>query len=153
ILGIVGQTFRLDTLRLEQAGGRSDLFDDPTLVAGDINPASRLTIGKRLGEHVQLAYSQNLAENGVTISNSYFGPGGISARALLLDDQSRAYEFRHQPQFGARPHKRPAPVTRARVASIRFTGNPGFAENELRRQVHLTDGDRFAFVEWQADRD
>src|SRR4029453_10770814 len=54
LLGIVGQTFRLDTLRLEQTASRSDLFDDPTLVAGDVNPASRLTIGKRPGAHVHL---------------------------------------------------------------------------------------------------
>jgi len=152
LLGMVGQTFRLDTFRLEQAGGRSDLFDDPTLIAGDINPASRLTIGKRLGEHVELAYSQNLAQNGFTTTTSYFGPGGISARALLLDDQSRSYEFRHQPQFGRQPRKRQAPVTGARVAAIRFNGNLGFPENELRRQLHLTDGDHFAFAEWQSDR-
>jgi outer membrane protein insertion porin family len=152
LLGIVGQTFRVDTLRLEQAGGRSDLFDDPTLVAGDINPASRLTIGKRLGEHVELAYSQNLAQNGFTTTTSYFGPAGISVRALLLDDQSRSYEFRHQPQFGGRARKRPAPVAGARVASIRFSGNLGFQENELRRQLRLTDGDRFVFAAWQSDR-
>jgi outer membrane protein assembly factor BamA/autotransporter translocation and assembly factor TamB len=153
LLGIVGQTFRVDRLRLEQAGGRSDLFDDPTLVAGDINPASRLTIGKRLGEHVELAYSQNLAQNGFTTTTSYFGPGGISVRALLLDDQSRSYEFRHQPQFGGRARQRPGPVAGVRVASIRFSGNPGFPENELRRQLHLTDGDRFAFAAWQSDRE
>ncbi|HEX7794331.1 MAG TPA: translocation/assembly module TamB domain-containing protein [Vicinamibacterales bacterium] len=153
LLGMVGQAFRLDTFRLEQAGGRSDLFDDPTLVAGDINPASRLTIGKRLGEHVELAYSQNLAQNGFTTTTSYFGPGGISVRALLLDDQSRSYEFRHQPQFGGRARKRPAPVAGARVASIRFSGNLGFPENELRGQLHLTDGDRFAFAAWQSDRE
>ncbi len=108
VLGIVGRTVGLDTLRLEQgAGQRSDLFDDPSLVAGDVNPASRLTFGKRLGERVELAYSQDLAQNGFTTSTSYFAPAGISLRALLLDDQSRAFEFRHEPRLGA--PRRPQP--------------------------------------------
>ena len=153
LLGIVGQSVRLDTLRLEQAAGRSDLFDDPTLVAGDVNPASRLTIGKRLGDHVALAYSQNLADPGFTMSSSYFAPAGISVRALLLDDQSRTYEFRHEPRFGSPHRKRPATVAGAAIANIRFTGNPGFSESDLRRQLRLADGDRFSFAAWQADRE
>ncbi len=153
LLGIVGQTFRLDTLRLEQTAGRSDLFDDPTLVAGDVNPASRLTIGKRLGEHVQLAYSQNLAQNGFTMSTSYFAPAGISVRALLFDDQSRSYEFRHEPRFGQQARKRPVAVSSARVTAIRFSGSPGFPERDLRRQLKLNEGDRFGFVDWQVDRE
>ena len=82
---------KLDTLRLEQGtSGRADIFDDPTLVAGDVNPASRLTIGKRLGDRVELAFSQNLTESGFTWSTTYRGPYGFSVRALLLDDQSRS---------------------------------------------------------------
>jgi hypothetical protein len=84
VLGIVGQRVGLDTLRLEVGStGRSDLFDDPSLLAGDVNPASRLTFGKRIGERVELAYSQDLAENGFTTSTSFFAPAGISLRALL----------------------------------------------------------------------
>jgi outer membrane protein assembly factor BamA len=44
-------------------------------------------------------------------------------------------------------------VSGARIAGIRFTGNMGFPENDLRRQLRVTDGDRFAFIEWQADRE
>ena len=122
----------------------------PTLVAGDVNPASRLTIGKRLGEHVALAYSQNLANSGFTMTSTYFAPAGISVRALLLDDQSRAYEFRHEPRFGAPSRKRAVVVASAAIAGIRFTGNPGFPESDLRRQLRLTDGDHFSFVAWQS---
>ncbi|MBW8868143.1 MAG: translocation/assembly module TamB domain-containing protein, partial [Acidobacteria bacterium] len=152
VLGIVGRTVGLDTLRLEAGAGRADLFDDPSLVAGDVNPASRLTFGKRLGERVELAYSQDLAQNGFTTSTSYFAPAGISFRALLLDDQSRSYEFRHEPRFGA-PRRPPAVATpRPSIAAVHIGGTPGFSEDELRGRLRLTAGDRFDFVAWQDDR-
>ena len=154
LLGVVGSRIGLDTLRLEQdAGERTDLFDDPTLVAGDVNPASRLTVGKRLGERVELAYSQDLAQNGFIMSTSYYAPAGISLRALLLDNQDRSYEFRHEPRFGARSRPVRTPDAAPIVEAIRFTGNPGLAENELRGQLRLTEGDRFEFAAWQADRE
>ena len=154
VLGIVGRAVGLDTLRLEQgAGGRTDLFDDPTLVAGDVNPASRLTFGKRVGERVELAYSQNLAESGFTTNTSYFAPAGISLRALLLDEGSRYYEFRHEPRIGGRRRRRAAREPGATIAAVRFLGSPGFSDAELRGQLRLTEGDRFAFRAWQADRE
>ena len=154
LLGVVGGSIGLDTLRLEQAAGeRSDLFDDPTLVAGDVNPASRLTIGKRVGDRVELAYSQDLAQNGFIMSTSYYAPAGISLRALLLDNQNRTYEFRHEPRFGARRRPPPPPRAATNVEAIRFSGKYGFAENELRSQLRLTEGERFDFSAWQDDRE
>jgi outer membrane protein assembly complex protein YaeT len=154
LLGLVGGRIGLDTLRLEQtAGERGDLFDDPTLVAGDVNPASRLTVGKRVGERVELAYSQDLTQNGFIMSTSYYAPAGISFRALLLDNQDRSYEFRHEPRFGERRRPRSAPSATAVVEAVHFSGKYGFAENELRGQLRLTEGDRFDFSAWQKDRE
>jgi outer membrane protein assembly factor BamA len=150
LLGLVSGSVGLDTLRLEQGGG-SDLFDDPTLVAGDVNPASRLTVGKRLGDRVELAYSQDLSQNGFVMSTTYFAPAGISLRALLLDNEDRSYEFRHEPPIGVRRRPRPAAPPAATVTAVRFSGNLGVGEHELRGQLRLTDGDRFEFAAWQAD--
>jgi outer membrane protein insertion porin family len=153
LLGVVSGTIGLDTLRLEQgAGQRSDLFDDPTLVAGDVNPASRLTVGKRLGDRVELAYSQDLAQSGFVMSTTYYAPAGLSFRALLLDNEDRSYEFRHEP-FSARRRSRPAPRRGAIVKAIGFSGNLGVTENELRSQLRLSAGDRFDFSAWQEDRE
>ena len=152
VLGIVGRRVGLDTLRLEQ-GGSGDLFDDPTLIAGDVDPASRLTLGERLGDSVELVYSQNLAASGFTWSTTYYAPYGLSFRALLLDDQSRSLEFRHEPRFGATRRGRTARQPGGRIAAVRFTGSPGFPERELRGRLKLTEGDRFQFAAWQRDRD
>jgi outer membrane protein assembly factor BamA len=152
VLGIVGRRVGLDTLRLEQ-GGSGDLFDDPTLIAGDVDPASRLTLGERLGDSVELVYSQNLAESGFTWSTTYNAPYGLSFRALLLDDQSRSLEFRHEPRFGATRRGRSARQPGGRIGAVRFIGSPGFPERELRGRLKLTEGDRFQFAAWQRDRD
>src|SRR5262249_30466159 len=80
-------------------------------------------------------------------------PGGISVRALLFDDQSRTYEFRHQPRFGGSHRKRPVIVSGARIAAVRFSGNPGFPDHELGRQLRVAVGDRFAFPAWPGDRE
>ena len=152
VLGIVGRRVGLDTLRLDQ-GGSGDLFDDPTLIAGDVDPASRLTLGERLGDSVELVYSQNLAESGFTWSTTYEAPYGLSFRALLLDDQSRSLEFRHEPRFGATRRGRSSRQPGGRIAAVRITGSPGFPERELRGELKLTEGDRFQFSSWQRDRD
>ena len=153
LLGVVGRTVGLDAIRLEQEAQRRDIFDDPTLIAGDVDPAGRLTLAKRLGSNVELVYSQNLAEEGFTWITSYFGPFGLSWRLLVLDDRSRSYEFRHEPPIGAgRTRQRPRPPA-PRVAAVRIEGTPGFPENELRQRLKLGEGDRFTFGAWQRDRD
>ncbi len=153
VLGVVGRTVGLDAIRLEQQAQSGDIFDDPTLISGDVDPAARLTLAKRLGSNVELVFSQNLADDGFTWITSYLGPHGLSWRLLILDDQSRSYEFRHEPPIGAdRARRRPRPQG-PRIAAVRIAGTPGFPEPEVRRQLRLTEGDRFTFAEWQRDRD
>jgi outer membrane protein assembly factor BamA/autotransporter translocation and assembly factor TamB len=153
LLGVVGRTIGLDAIRLEQEAERRDIFDDPTLISGDVDPAARLTLAKRVGSNVELVYSQNLAEEGFTWITSYSGPFGLSWRFLILDDQSRSYEFRHELPIGAgRTRQRSRPPA-PRIAAVRIEGTPGLPENELRKRLKLGEGDRFTFGAWQRDRD
>src|SRR4029453_1369853 len=152
LLGVVGRTVGLDTVRLEQDAQRRDIFDDPTLISGDVDPAARLTLGKRLGSGVELVYSQNLADPDFTWITSYTGPHGLSARVLILDDNSRSYEFRHEPIGGGRPRRQPG-TPGPRIAAVRISGTPGFPEKEVRGRLRLAEGDRFTFGAWQRDRD
>jgi outer membrane protein assembly complex protein YaeT len=152
-LGVAGRAVGLDAVRVEQAADRSDIFEDPTLISGDVNPATRLTLSKRLRSNVEVVFSQNLADEGFTWITNYFGRYGLSGRALLLDDQSWAFEFRHEPPIGA-GRARPRPrLPEPRIAAVRIAGTPGFPANEVRRQLRLTEGDRFTFGAWQRDRD
>jgi outer membrane protein assembly complex protein YaeT len=151
-LGVVSRRVGLDTIRLEQGAENRDIFDDPTLISGDVDPAARLTLAKRLGSNVELIFSQNLADDGFTWITSYLGPRGLSWRVLLLDDQSRSYEFRHEPSLGVKSKPRTRPPG-PRIQAVMIAGDPGFSEKEVRRQLKLTEGDRFAFGDWQRDRD
>jgi outer membrane protein assembly complex protein YaeT len=153
LLGVVGRTVGLDAIRLEQEAQNRDIFDDPTLISGDVDPAARLTLAKRLGSNVELVFSQNLADDGFTWITSYFGPYGLSWRLLVLDDQSRSYEFRHELPIGAGRSRQRSRPPAPRIAGIRIEGTPGFPENELRKKLQLGEGDRFTFGEWQRDRD
>jgi outer membrane protein insertion porin family len=152
LLGVVGRTVGLDTVRLEQGADRRDIFDDPTLVAGDVDPAARLTLGKRLGSGVEVVFSQNLADPGFTWITSYTGPHGLSGRVLVLDDNSRSYEFRHEPIGGGKTRQRARPP-RPRIAAVTIDGTPGFPEKDVRGHLRLTEGDRFTVAAWQRDRD
>ena len=153
LLGVVGRTVGLDTVRLDQEAARRDIFDDPTMIAGDVDPAARLTLAKRLGSNVELVFSQNLADDGFTWITNYLGPYGLSWRLLIFDDQSRSYEFRHEPPIGARRTRQGGSPAMPRVAAVRIVGAPGVPERELRGQLRLTEGDRFSFAGWQRDRD
>src|SRR6185369_13779903 len=93
----------LDVVRLEQGAEHRDIFDDPTLVSGDVDPAARLTLSKRLGSSVEMVYSQNLADEGFTWIANYLGPAGLAGGGPLVGEPCRPYEFRHGPFRTRRP--------------------------------------------------
>ena len=54
---------------------------------------------------------------------------------LVLDDQSRSYEFRHELPIGAGGTRRRSRPPAPRITAVTITGSPGFPENELRRHL------------------
>ena len=65
VLGAAGRSVGLDTVRLERGAGQGDVRFDPSLVAGDTNPGTRVTAGKNLSPRVQLVASHSLRESGL----------------------------------------------------------------------------------------
>ena len=160
-LGVAGRTVGLDTVRLERGSGSQDVLFDPSLVATETDPRSRLTFGKQVSRDLTLIFSQNLKQNGaLTWIVSYTPARSLELRWVLRDDKDQSYEFRHDISFGGGPPPTaPSPsVTKRRtedqrVRSVRFTGNPGFSERELLDQINVSVGDRFDFYRWDEDRD
>lgn len=161
VLGFAARAVGLDTLRLERGGGLEALRSEPSLIAGEVDPSSRLTLSKSLSRYVEVVLSQDLRESGnLTWIVSALPRRGFEARAVSRDDRSRSYEVRHDVSVGRAPTPTRAPTlvtpppTRVeRVAAVRFAGSPGVAERELTSLLKLGRGDLFDFYRWQSDRD
>ncbi len=156
LLGTAGRAVGLDVLRLERSGFDEERFDS-SLVSPETDPLSRLTFGRNLTPDVHLVFSRDLRQSGdLTWILGYKPTSKIELRAVARDDNDRAYEFRHDLAFGrpraAADRARDRPSV-PRIATVRFTGEPGVAPSELRDLLRLAEGDRFDFHRWQTDRD
>ncbi len=153
VLGVAGRSVGLDTVRLDR--GQGNVRFDPSLVAGDTDPGTRLTVGKNLNRQVELVASQNLRETGlITWIVNYLPQRNVELRLVVDDEADRSYELRHALSFGepGAPRQPAAPRAEPRVTAVQFTSFPGLPEPDLRRLVLLKEGDRFDFLRWQDSR-
>ena len=157
VLGFAGRAIGLDTIRL---GGpeTTTLREDPVAVAAQVDPTTRLTFGKSIGPDVELTFSQSLRDGDAqTWIVDYLPMRGLELRLVSDDEDLRSYGFRHDVAFGGPPRpvqastaSRPAP---ARVSALSVSGDLALPEERVRGVLRLGPGDRFDFIEWQADRD
>ncbi|MYD69336.1 MAG: BamA/TamA family outer membrane protein [Acidobacteria bacterium] len=157
LLGQAGRGLGLD-LRLgtDAPDAQGQIRFDSSLIAADLNPASRLTVGRDLRENVRLVFSRSLRDNDLAWLVGYLPREDIELRAFFGDENERAYEFRHAVTLGdPRRHAADSSSARraARVSSLEFSGTAGSDEARLREVVSLRAGDRFDFHRWQRDRD
>lgn len=158
LLGQVGRGFGLD-LRLgtDTPDAQGRIRFDSSLIAADLNPASRLTVGRDLRENVRLVFSRSLRDNDLAWLVDYLPRDDVELRAFFDDENERAYEFRHAVTIGEpqRDLTESGSSTQApsRVASLEFSGAPDTDAARLRELVSLRVGDDFDFHRWQRDRD
>jgi hypothetical protein len=157
LLGFAGRAIGLDTVRL---GGpeTSTLREDPIAVAAQVDPTTRLTFGKSIGPDLELTFSQSLRDGDAqTWIVEYLPRRGLELRLVSDDDDLWSYGFRHEVAFGGPPRPVQTAVTTRpeapRVASVRVSGDLGLPEQQVQGALRMGQGDRFDFVEWQADRD
>ena len=107
---------------------------------------------------LELTFSQSLRDGDAqTWIVEYLPRRGLELRFVSDDDDLRSYGFRHDVAFGGPPRpaqagtaSRPEP---ARVSAVSVSGDLALPEERVRGVLRLGPGDRFDFVEWQADRD
>ena len=155
MLGFAGRAVGLDTLRL---GGVEPNTRDLADLASETDPTSRLTFGKSFGSNVDVTLSQSLRESAAqTWIIDYLPLRRMALRFVSDDEDLRSYEFRHDLLFGAPQSIRSGGASREveqpRVSSIRISGDLVFPERQLRDQLHVKEGERFDFINWQEDRD
>ena len=158
VLGFASRAVGLDTLRL---GGveSTTVRRDPTVVATDLDPTTRLTFGKSLGTDLDVTFSQSLRDGDAqTWIVDYLPARGLDLRLVSDDDDLRSYGFRHDVSIGT-GGRRPAAAGSARqrrelrVVAVNLTGNLVLPEARVRDALQLGPGDRFDFGRWQTDRD
>ena len=158
LLGQAGRRVGLD-LRVgtDAPGAQGEIRFDSSLIAADLDPTSRLTVGRTLRENVRLVFSRSLRENDLAWLVDYLPANNIELSAFFDDEAARAYEFRHAIAAGAPPldARDPGESARrqARVSSIEFSGDVGADATPLRELLSLRTGDRFDFHRWQRDHD
>ncbi|MEQ1760228.1 MAG: translocation/assembly module TamB domain-containing protein [Vicinamibacterales bacterium] len=154
VLGLAGRVVGIDTIRL---GGIEDtgLRRDPTAIATDTDPTTRLTFTKSIGANVDVTFSQSLREGDQQTWVVEYAPSRrLLARLISNDQDLRSYEFRHDVLFGSNSLERATPRVRrepGRVSEVNITGElPG---QDVRTMLNLEPGKRFDFEALQDDRD
>ncbi len=157
LLGATGRQLGLDTLRLDRENvAADDIRADPSVLAGDEDPTTRLTLSRRIRDNVEFTVSQNLRESGkATFIVSYFARRNLEFRALSRDNADYGIGLRHMIQFGGVPAASAgAAIASPEVASVSFEGDLApLTEADLRRLVRIEPGERFDFHDWQQDQD
>lgn len=155
-LGFAARAVGLDSIRLERRAGQELSMQTDPSIAGEVNPAQRLTIARRISGGVEVTLSQNLRDTGrQTWVVSYKPVRPVEIRGISRDDRSRSYELRHDVALGGpRPEAvQRVAVVQPRVAEVRFAGDTSFPVAQLEGMTSLDAGDRFDFRAWQRDRD
>ena len=150
VLGLAGRTVGLDSVRVGEL--ELDLMGD------DVDPQTRLTIGKSIGSWLDLLLSQNLRESGFTWAVTVHPLGAVEVRFVSQDSKTNSVQVAHQIIFGRRTAREPAPARprteppALRVASVAVSGG-GLPERDVLQVTGVRTGNRFDFFEWQRDRD
>jgi outer membrane protein assembly factor BamA/autotransporter translocation and assembly factor TamB len=160
VLGLAGRAVGLDRLRL---GGVDDpsLITDPTAIATETDPTSRMTFEKRIVPDLNVTLSQSLREGDKqTWIFDYTPTRQIDLRLVSDDEDLRTYQFRHDIAFGKAVGRDADQGSRAvreipesRVSTVTFTGSLGLSEERLRGTLSMRENKRFDLSDWQRDRD
>ena len=158
VLGFASRAVGLDTLRLGGVEGTAQRRD-PTAVATQIDPTTRLTFGKSIGSDLDVTFSQSLrAGDAQTWIVEYVPRRAFELRLVSDDDDLRSYGFRHDVTLGgasrpAEPGALSRRIAELRVAAVDVSGDLALPEARVRGALQLDVGDRFDFGRWQTDRD
>ena len=158
VLGFASRAVGLDTLRLGGVEGTA-VRRDPTAIATELDPTTRLTFGKSIGTDVDVTFSQSLRDSDAqTWIVDYLPARGLELRLVSDDDDLRSYGFRHDVSLGpggrrARPDAAERQAQDARVATVDLSGELVLPEMRVRGALRLGPGNRFDFGRWQDDRD
>lgn len=124
---------------------------EPSLIAGEDDPAARFTLGAAVNESLSVVYSVGLAnaEKQIWIVD-YKLPRRTRTQLIRQEDNELTFAFGQQLQFDRSASSRvgDARVHIARVGFYLVTGEPGDLETEARGRLGIEVGQRYDY--WKA---
>jgi outer membrane protein assembly factor BamA len=160
VLGLASRVVGLDTIRL--GGVEEDVLrQDPTALATEVDPTTRLTFGKSFGRDLDVTYSQSLRDGDAQAWIIDYRPWpSIEGRFVSDDEDLRSYEVRHDVSIGGArlsstadgEHTAERP-REARVAGVTVRGSGPIPEARVLSALKVKTGEVFDFADWQRDRE
>ena len=158
VLGLASRAVGLDTIRL---GGVEEevLRRDPTALATEVDPTTRLTFGKSFGRDFDVTYSQSLRDGDAQAWIIDYRPWtSVEARFVSDDENLRSYELRHDLAIGGgglssavEDGDGSEPRRELRVTGVTVRGSEPIPRARVLSAMDVEAGDAFDFAEWQRD--
>ncbi|MBA3270256.1 MAG: translocation/assembly module TamB domain-containing protein, partial [Acidobacteria bacterium] len=137
---------------LERATGLSTVRIEPNLIANEVDPSARLTVGQELTDDLELIYSTNLTDSSDQIwVAEYDVTRRFQTRGVRQGDGSYRAEFRHDVRVGGQPEPRRIARQRPEVAAVNVTTDGPLVDTEIRALLGAKAGDRYDFFSARDD--
>lgn len=127
--------------------GVSRVSIQPSAVAAESNPGTRVTVTHDFSQAFRIMYSTNLTDSGDQIwVGEYDLTRAFTTRLVKQSDNTYRGEFRHDVQFGAASNFQPSTLVGTRkpkVNSVTFTGESTFGEDVLAKKFKVKVGKNY----------
>jgi outer membrane protein assembly complex protein YaeT len=133
--------------RLHRTLGVTRVSLQPSAIAAESNPGTRVTITQDFTSTLRILYSINLTDSSDQIwVSEYDLTRNLTTRLVKQSDNTYRGEFRHDVRFGTATNAvavATARATRQKVSAVHFTGETPFAPEVLAKKFKVKAGKRY----------
>jgi outer membrane protein assembly complex protein YaeT len=133
--------------RLNRTFGVSRVSIQPSAIAAESNPGTRVTITQDFTQTFRILYSVNLNDSSDQIwVGEYDLTRRLNTRLVKQSDNTYRSEFRHDVRFGGGTNSSSVAgvrLAKQRVAAVHFTGETPFAPDVLAKKFKVKAGKRY----------
>ncbi len=140
--------------QLEKATGLSRVRVEPSLIAAEVSPGARLTVGQDITRQFQLIYSMDLVNSSDQI---YIAEYDLTKRfvteGVRQSDGSFRFDFRHHVSFGGLAPPQATRRQDRRIGGLTLSGSTYFPETKVLDKLKVRPGNRYDFFKLRTGLD
>jgi outer membrane protein assembly complex protein YaeT len=131
--------------RMRHSFGVSRVSIQPSAIAAETNPGTRVTLTQDFTDTLRIMYSTNLTDSSDQIwVGEYDLTRSLTTRLVKQSDNTYRGEFRHDIRFGgATDAATMARATKPNVTAVRFAGDTPFSEDILAKKFKVKPGKNY----------